>query len=748
MNRRIFLKHLILFSLLVLVIFLPFILGYLHYSGYDINNEYVYFMQELRNNILKGKLVFWSYDSFLGNNIWASKSFYYIGDIFSYIGALMIFFDAVTALCVTHIIKIIFGFSLFYYFLYTLKCKQHTCFIFSLIYCLSSWTLIFYGQPMFLTFYYFLPILFIAVEKYLLRKNILLIYLSGFILVASNFYLFYSVSLFLLFYWIIRYYINEETNFKTFIFRSMYPIMIYCLGALSFSFILIPTIGLLKSNPRVTTQNMQLFFNNPNVYLNILNSMISKASNISNSNRLFSSDFYALDQIGIYSSALILVFFPCFISKQKKLTKRIIKISFIVILLIIFSAFGNSMMHGFSEPSFRWTFNLQVCLIIMAAISYDRNFFDFKIVSKSFLVLVAISFLLFINLKTLKINLDVLLIFASIVFFILFFYFRENKRIITLLVIIETIPIFVYGVFTYSQKYGRNEIIEKTLFKNTDTLEILKKNDDFYRIDFSFYHSDINFEKEFRYNIGLYYGFHTTMGYESTYHPNVKRFLTINNHNFWWHHIIAYEGKRLVSTKYYVVKDEAELQRTGMKYVGKLGNSDFKIYEDPNYLPFGSTYDQIVDEKELYNNYDMYGHLSIMNEKLSVLSNSKAKSLPIEKGKRSHLKDIKVYDDYIEGSLDVESNQMLFISFPFDSGWNFYIDGIKTEVYMANASFMSIYVPKGKHFIQMQYKQPGLKKGVALSLSCFLFFILILLFKKRIDEKMAYFERTYVCKKN
>lgn len=748
MKKKIFFKHLILFSLMVLIIFLPFILGYLHYSGYDINNEYVYFIQELRNNILKGKIVFWSYDSFLGNSIWASKSFYYVGDIFFYIGALMVWLDVVSALYLTHIIKIILGFSLFYYFLRSLKCKYNTCFIFSFIYCLSSWPLIFYGQPMFLTFYYLLPILFIAIERYLIKKEILLIYLSGFILVASNFYLFYSASLFLVFYWVVRYYINEETNFKTFVFRSIYPVTIYCLGAMSFCFVLLPTINLLKSNPRVTSENMHFIFKEYNVYLNIVNSMISKASNISNSNRLFSSNFYALDQVGIYSSALSLVFFPCFVARQTKTVKRIIKVCLFLILVILFSSFGNSVMHGFSEPSFRWTFNLQSSLIIMAAVGYDREYFDFKLVKKVCVALFVLAAILFMNLKSFKINLDILLIVASLVFFVLFSLFRKNKKLILVFSIIETLPVFIYGVFVYSQKYGKNEIIEKTLFKNTDTLNILKKDDDFFRTDFSFYHSDINFEKEFRYNIGMYYGFHTTMGYESTYHPNVKRFLTINNHNFWWHHIIAYEGKRLVSTKYYVVKDEQELQRPNMKYVAKLGNSDFKIYEDPNYLPFGSTYDEIVDEKILYENYDMYGHLSVMNDKLAVLSNSKVKDLPIQKGKRSYLKNVKVKDDYIEGEIEVESNQMLFVSFPYDNGWNFYVDGQKTEVYMANASFMSIYIPKGKHFVQMKYRQPNLRKGIIISFTSFGLFVLILYFKKGIEKNMDLLERKYLCKKN
>lgn len=735
MNRRLFFKDLILFSLIVGILFIPLFLGIIKYNTYDVGNEYIYFYQNMRNNLFSGNLAFWDHNYFLGNNILGAQPFYTLGDPFCWVAVVLRFFTIYQALVFVHALKIIVGFSLFYYLLSLFNLKRNTIRIYSFIYCFSSFALVYFGQPMFLSFYYCFPLLLIAVEHYLLKKNLILIYFSAFLLTLINYYLVYSASIFLVLYWTLRYFLYHKTSIIQFIKTTFMAVFIYCLGMFSAGFILIPVISFMFSNTRVATKNFSLFFQNPKAYLNILVSLFSSPSGLSGNKVLFSSGIYSLDQVALFSSTLTLLYLRPWFKALNSFEKKLVSGIGVLFGLILFTYFGNSMMHGFSEANFRWVFTLSTLLIILSALGFDKHCLSLKDGIFGLSMIVLVLALSFIALGKIVLNIHIYFIFFSLLTMSLYM-FVKNKKNIFLIVLLELIPIYLYCLLTNplninSVRFEHNHNL------NHPSLELLNPKNSFFRVDFSIYHSDIDFKKAFSYNTGLYYNLKTTMGYESTFHPALTEFNRLNNQYFWWFHLDNYNAQRLVNTRYYIVKDKNELPKENMAYQGRFLDSSFMIYEDLDYIPFGASYDCVMTTQKAYEVYDNYSLLHKMNECLMIKDNSPLLKKDIQNGPKSFLQLDKVSNGYLKGHISLTSNQVIYLSIPYDSGWQAVIDNQKTDIHRVNTNFMGIYLTKGNHQVELKFTPKGYKKGVVVSFICISIFILVYFKKEFLINKLG-----------
>lgn len=77
----------------------------------------------------------------------------------------------------------------------------------------------------------------------------------------------------------------------------------------------------------------------------------------------------------------------------------------------------------------------------------------------------------------------------------------------------------------------------------------------------------------------------------------------------------------------------------------------------------------------------------------------------------------KVNDGYIKGKV-VATNEFnrLFLSVPYEKGWNLYVDGKETEIDIMYDSFMGVTLKEGEHVIEFKYETPGLKLGSCVSI--------------------------------
>ena len=268
-------KHiyeLILIFSIIFVIFIPFFLGLDYIVGYDIKSQYVVFYQNLKESILSGDFPLWSHNMFLGNNFIASKAYYLVGDIFAYIPILLFWISIENCLLIIQILKLLTSYILFKKLCKLYNFNNTTAITCSLMYMLSSWILVFIGQPMFQTSYCLFPLILIAIEKYLKKQKGGLVYLSALLYVGANFYFFWTVSIFLIFYWPFRYFYYYDTfKIKKFIKDTFLLIVYYSLGAFTYSIVLIPTILFMISSPRIGNMDSNLlYYENLSVYFNLI----------------------------------------------------------------------------------------------------------------------------------------------------------------------------------------------------------------------------------------------------------------------------------------------------------------------------------------------------------------------------------------------------------------------------------------------------------------------------------------------
>ena len=84
---------------------------------------------------------------------------------------------------------------------------------------------------------------------------------------------------------------------------------------------------------------------------------------------------------------------------------------------------------------------------------------------------------------------------------------------------------------------------------------------------------------------------------------------------------------------------------------------------------------------------------------------------------KEHAMRLKSYNGKkIEGEIDVNESGAVFFSIPYNQGWQAFVDGKKTKLYLANVGFMALDITAGEHHILLKYQTPYLKTGILLSL--------------------------------
>lgn len=732
MNKTIktIILRIILPGIVLVLCFLPLLIGRIQYAGYDINNEYLIYYQSFKQHMLDGTIPLWDFQSFLGNNFIASKSYYFIGDLFAYLPILLHKIPVQYVMVLSHILKLLLAYNLFYSLLQFFQLKNKTKVLFSILYIFSGFSLVFFGQPMFLTTYSLFPLLLIAIERYIRFHKIGFIYLASLLLVMANYYLFWSISMFLMVYWPIRYFMQYEFHLKPFLKYSFFAIVIYMLGALSYAVVLLPTALFLRQSPRVDSFHLAWFYK-PDVYFNILQNIFSYPSNVSYSKTLFSSNYYRYDQIPLYVSFIV---FPLVLHVRQCFNKRQVRlllVAFVIAAIILVIPMGGSFMHGFAESSHRWVFMLATVFLLIAAIVFDHHKFHSKVTLLALLIqMVIVLGLLFVAKDRFLQHRYELFLFGFSIVGVFFFYLYQTgklkKSILVVFILLEVIVNYTWSNVQYQLKYQNGyHSLNKDYFSQ-EVLSTLKEDNA--RTSIYQHYVGIDFDKDFLNNVGIYYGFNTTMGYDSVYHHSLKPFLQMINEIYWWFQVVDYDALQMLSTKYYIVKDKNELPHEQFTPLGSLGKSEYLLFEDQQYLPMGYTYVDTIPFEELYQ-YDYYTQLHHMKNRL--VTNQQQ---PLS-GTRSYLKDFQIQKNTIKGNIDVNGNQYLFFSIPYDEGWTCYVNGKVTPIQKAHQGFMAIYLQEGHHEITLTFIPSGLKKGMLLSVIAIVSYVIIVVLHHKYNKR-------------
>ena len=137
----------------------------------------------------------------------------------------------------------------------------------------------------------------------------------------------------------------------------------------------------------------------------------------------------------------------------------------------------------------------------------------------------------------------------------------------------------------------------------------------------------------------------------------------------------------------------------------------------------------VYNDEKKYNNFDnnayfYYLDYEIFNEHLNIL-------------KENTLKINKLSKNYLSGKINANKDGYLFLSIPYEKGWNIYVDGKKSDYIKLYDTFIGIKLSKGSHKIEMKFYSPGLKIGLFLSI---IGLILSILFFKN-NHLIIYFKK-------
>lgn len=268
--------------------------------------------------------------------------------------------------------------------------------------------------------------------------------------------------------------------------------------------------------------------------------------------------------------------------------------------------------------------------------------------------------------------------------------------------------------------------------------DIKKKERDFMRIEKDYF-SGISRDASF--NESKIQGFYGSRTYNSFSNVNYINFLKcigelgeLTEESTRWVRGISNSpnAMRICSVKYLLTRSEDLKDSVNFNIIGE--NKGIKTLELKNSLPFGFTYDTYMDvesfdklsriEKE-----QLLPSVAVLDES-DVPNEHGLQEFSSRKNDSNHSKDYlkmsSFSNAYIEGSINSSKAQLLFLSIPFDKGWQLKIDGVNTKMHKVFGGLTGAFISKGDHSLVLSFEDPYKKMGTILSIIFLVLYILLI----------------------
>ncbi len=465
----------------------------------DLNFQYVYYFEALRDWVYGEGSLLYSFSRSLGGEFLGIYA-YYLSSPLSYIVALFPKEAIQEAIKLILLLKCGFsGLNFAIYLRKSVKTDWYATTLFSILYALCGYAVVMHSNTMWIDCFALLPLLALSIERLIVegKYRALVIYLT--IMLMSNYYIGYMVCLFCLAYFFFAYFrlSKEERNPEG--IRFHFPRRLLRMGIFSIIALMISAILLIPAYYSLTfgkgsfstpTWDFSILFPLYNLFVKFL--------------------FGSYDTIKytegipfVYCGVIVLLLIPLFFL-NRKISRREKICSGLIILFFILSFSINSLdliWHAFQKPNwlnYRYSFLLVFLLLTMAAKAWQRRF-SIKsgavIVVGSVMILLtmfSLSFEIEYFSPTLTVGVSILLLLA---YSVLIFFLTKNKSkaytrtlsaALLVLVIIEIYASSLVHLQAFNQesafsKYdGYNDF--QTRFQGE--VDYVKKTDgDFYRME-------------------------------------------------------------------------------------------------------------------------------------------------------------------------------------------------------------------------------------------------------------------------
>ena len=703
-------------------IFIPYLISEKAYViGWDMRTQYSSFYVSFKNIIVNSiknfNFPFYSWDYFLGNDYYSSKMFYY-QDVFD---LLFVF----TKLKYHHVvmiqtfIKFVISSCCMYKLLKYKGFKSTFVIIGSLLYTFSSYSLDIIKDPFFHSFCVFVPLYFYTIDKYLLENKFNGFILITIFLIITNYYFFFGLSFFTVFYYIYVYFKNK-LDIKQFFIKTLILIGYYFIAVLISSIVLLPSILFLLDNPRLSKSSDFLFYSEIKIYFSILVGLFfpfnftSNRLNEFNSVYRYVSKYNSVLSVFIFTSSISSILIPYSIIK-----KNINKIIYIILYLMLLIPFFSSIYQGFSEATFRWLNYFCLINIILMLEVLDEKL-DFKLLKKiTFIVVIVLiistpilGYIYNINIfNEYKYHLLICLLT------IIAYYFIKNKKYILYFIVFE-LCIYSY-ISVYKNSFYSN--FDKSFINGVHS--VLGENDELETylkgIDSGFYRVYVDIPTiywDYSNNLNLDYGFMSVNTYDSTLnYQNIKlnNFSNVSKYLPWVLEIKDEKILEFLNVKYAISTDVNNVPFDKYEIVGSF--NDIPIYKNISEHKFVKSY-------KAYRNYNGINGCKI-NTCLISDENVKFNGYSNIKEDYVVLKENEVLFGFYS-----EKNTIVNIPIPFSKGFNIYINGNKVNSFESNGGFLSFEAIEGYQDVEVKFLPNGFKMGSLLSVigiflyGCLIFF--------------------------
>ena len=84
---------------------------------------------------------------------------------------------------------------------------------------------------------------------------------------------------------------------------------------------------------------------------------------------------------------------------------------------------------------------------------------------------------------------------------------------------------------------------------------------------------------------------------------------------------------------------------------------------------------------------------------------------------------------------EADAAALLTISERYAAGWRATLDGQATRIFLTDYFLRGVYVPAGKHRIEMHYAAPAARRGLWISVAALFVFALCLFAAHRVEAK-------------
>lgn len=743
-------------------IFVPFIIwngGIFLYAG-DYNVQQIPFTQIAGEAVKTGNF-FWNWNTDLGANFLGTYSFYLLGSPFFWMMAFLPSWLIPYVMGPILMVKIALSSLTAFAFIRRFTRDDRNALIGALLYALSGFSVynIFFNHfhEMILAF----PLLLLSLELFMTENK------RGFfaVMVAycaiANYFFFVGEVVFLIIYFIIRvvsgsYNLNTK-KFFSLAFESVAGVGISCI-------LLLPGVMALVGNPRLSDPlsgyNM-LLYSNPQKYASILMNSLFPAE-IPYMPNFFADADVKWKSISAYLPMFSLVGVFAFCGKNRgSWIKRVVLTSLVFAMVPIL----NSSFVLFNGSYYaRWFYMPILIMCLATAMAVDNFDVGAMIKGVKLTAVCTAAMCLFAILPVISDDGGVLWgamceypirfwVGACVAFLglclVAMFIERKNRGIesIKLPVIGILICAVMSGwVFMIEGKNNRSQdefFIENSIYAKENIT--LPKDENFIRYDFQGCED----------NQAMFLGVPSIQCFNSVvpssimeFYPyvGVKRDVSskpLPN---------EYQLRGMLSVKYLVHDTRDKFTEVlGFEKIGSQGG--FDIYENKNFVPMGFTYDKMIARSVLDTIGTQNRTAVMMNSVCIEDGDAKELSKYLESADESRLYESIGYESYVDAvvsrkrissekfetegdgftaEMDMDRDNLVFFSVPFDRGWTSKVNGTPAKIYKANVGFMGVVCPQGKCEIEFSYVSPGFYQGVAISaVSCVALGIYVVLFSRK-----------------